>query len=130
MTNTILLIEDDPWLSDLYRDILLDQPNCLVKTAGSAGVALNILEDPSIDLIVLDMFLPDHNGVEFLHELMSYSDTNSKPVIILSSVFPHDLKLNQERWNHYGVRQYLYKPDTKPQDLVAAVKKQLAEATV
>lgn len=130
MPQTILLIEDDLWLSDLYRDILKTEPNCVVKTAKNASDALDALEDENIDLVILDMFLPDFNGIEFLHELMSHSDLNTIPVIILSSVYPHDLKLDQERWEHYGVKQYLYKPETKPQDLVIAVKKQLAEAKV
>lgn len=124
--STILLIEDDPWLSDLYKDVLEGEPNCIVKPANNAAVALDALEDGEVDLILLDMFLPDHNGIELLHELSSHSDLNNKPIIILSSVFPHDLKLDQERWSHYGVKQYLYKPETKPQDLVVAVKKQLA----
>lgn len=126
--STILLIEDDPWLNDLYAQILADQPHCSVKTAQTAVSALGVLEDSKIDLILLDMFLPDHSGIEFLHEIMSYTDTNQTPIIILSSVFPHDIKLSEERWNHYGVKQYLYKPKTKPNDLIVAVKKQLAKA--
>lgn len=123
----ILLIEDDPWLADLYRDVLQLNKNITVQCARSADEAFTALDEAvSINLIILDMFLPGHSGIEFLHELASYDDINTIPVIILSSVYQHDFGMSSERWSHYGVVQYLYKPKTKPNDLIAAVEKQIA----
>ena len=73
------------------------------------------------------MFLPSHSGIEFLHEIASYSDVNKLPIIILSSVSKRDFGMTDERWLHYGVVEYLYKPQTKPQDLLVAIKKQLVQ---
>ena len=127
MKYQILLVEDDAWLSSLYQDTLELNPECKVFVANSAESALTLLDENSkIRLIILDMFLPGHNGIEFLHEMASYSDLNRLPVIVLSSVYQHDFAMNEERWRHYGVVKYLYKPTTKPQDLVVAVKKQLS----
>lgn len=124
---TILLVEDDDWLAEMYSDALEVNKMFTVKRARTAEAALEILDaNPAVGLIILDMFLPAHNGVEFLHELASYSDINPTPVVILSSVSQHDFAMDPERWKHYGVVQYLYKPHTKPQDLVASVKKQLS----
>jgi DNA-binding response OmpR family regulator len=121
----ILLVEDDLWLSQLYADTLLAE-GYLVTPALDADSALETLDSKDgFDLIILDMFLPGHNGIEFLHEVASYSDTNILPVIVLSSVTSQDLSMDAERWRHYGVRDYLYKPETKPKQLIAAVKKQL-----
>lgn len=129
MSYTVLLIEDDAWLSDLYKDVVQTDPSCKVEVARSAEGALNKLNKNSeINLIILDMFLPDHNGIEFLHEIASYSDINTLPVIVLSSVYQHDFAMSEARWRHYGVVQYLYKPKTKPQELLVAVKKQLSLA--
>lgn len=131
MKYDILLVEDDPWLAQLYQDILQSHELCEVQIAFSADAALEALDAKhNFQLILLDMFLPIHNGVEFLHEYASYADINHIPVIVLSSVFQHDLKMSQQRWKHYGVERYLYKPLTKPADLMAAVKKQLAVAQV
>lgn len=131
MKYHILLVEDDPWLAQLYQDILQTHELCKVRIARSADAALEALDAKNnFQLILLDMFLPVHNGVEFLHEYASYTDINHIPVIVLSSVFQHDLNMSQKRWKHYGVQQYLYKPSTKPADLMAAVKKQLAVAQV
>lgn len=127
----ILLIEDDAWLAELYQDILQLNPNITVITARDASQALDALsDDAAIDLIVLDLFLPGHSGIEFLHEIASYDDINTIPVIVLSSVFQHDFGMSTQRWKHYGVVEYLYKPKTKPEHLVAAVEKQLAEAAL
>ena len=127
MNHSILLIEDDDWLAEMYSDALTFNKMCNVKRARTAEEALQVLDTcPEIELIILDMFLPAHNGVEFLHELASYSDINPTPVVVLSSVSQHDFAMDPERWQHYGVVQYLYKPHTKPQDLVSAIKKQLS----
>lgn len=129
MNTKILLVEDDLWLAELYSDILETEKDCQVLRADSASDAIELLDkNTDVALIILDMFLPGHNGIEFLHEIASYSDTNTIPVIVLSSVYQHDFQMSEDRWRHYGVVEYLYKPKTRPQQLVAAVKKQLARA--
>ena len=131
MSIKILLIEDDLWLAELYASALMVEKTCTILTARSATEALTVLDkNPDIQLLVLDMFLPEHNGIEFLHEMASYTDINAIPVIVLSSVYQHDFGLSEERWRHYGVVKYLYKPKTKPADLVTAIKKQLSLSTV
>ncbi len=129
MTYTILLVEDDVWLAELYRDILQTIDGCKVLHAPNAEAALAHIDTHSRpDLIILDMFLPQHNGIELLHELASYDDSGKVPVVILSSVPSRDFGMSDERWRQYGVQRYLDKSKTKPQDLVVAVKKQLAYA--
>lgn len=128
MTHTILLVEDDRWLAQMYQNALQAGGWCKVLHAETADDALELLDaNPTIELLVLDMFLPEHNGVELLHEIASYSDLNTLPVLILTSVSKHDFAMSEERWRHYGVVHYLYKPTTKPVDLVAEVKKQLVK---
>lgn len=128
MTYTILLVEDDVWLAELYRDILQTIDGCKVLHAPNAEAALAHIDTSQLNLIILDMFLPQHNGIELLHELASYDDSSKVPVVILSSVSPNDFGMSDERWRQYGVQRYLDKSKTKPQDLVVAVKKQLAYA--
>lgn len=131
MSVKILLVEDDAWLAELYQTVLELDTNCKVLIAGTAAAALDTLdENPDTALIVLDMFLPEHNGIEFLHEIASYEDINSIPVIVLSSVYQHDFGMTDERWKHYGVVKYLYKPRTKPDDLLTEIKKQLSAVDV
>lgn len=127
MKHVVLMVEDDIWLAQMYADALESDKSCRVLHAATADEALEQLDANSeVELIVLDMFLPEHNGIEFLHEIASYGDLNSLPIVVLSSVSEHDLGMNTERWRHYGVVSYLYKPATKPYDLLVEVKKQIA----
>lgn len=122
-----LIIEDDLWLLEMYQDSLVSG-GIEVLSASSAESGLSTLDShEDINLIILDMFLPSHSGIEFLHEIASYSDVNNLPIIILSSVSKRDFGMTDERWLHYGVVEYLYKPQTKPQDLLVAIKKQLVQ---
>lgn len=121
----ILLIEDDIWLAALYHDALTLE-GFSVQMAHSADQALGLLDAKApVDLLVLDMFLPGHNGIELLHEIASYTDINTVPIMLLTSVSSQDFAMEAERWKQYGVVEYLYKPETKPYKLIAAIKKQL-----
>lgn len=121
----VLLVEDDRWLSDMYGSALGRVVDVELLIADSANSALVILDEHRVDLVILDMFLGEHNGIEFLHEIASYQDTRQIPVIVLSAVHKHDFGMRPDRWLQYNVVDYLYKPDTKPGQLVAAVSKQL-----
>lgn len=121
----ILLVEDDAWLAELYQDIFQQIAGVAVRWARDTETALELLNQKPVDLIVLDMFLPRHNGIEFLHEIASYTDTSRVPVVVLSAVHEHDFAMSPDRWRQYGVVEYLYKPKVKPQTLAAAVKKHL-----
>ena len=126
--NKILLVEDDNWLAELYQDILRVEGEYEVIRASSAEAALNELDrNKDIKLIILDIFLPSHNGIEFLHEVRSYPDLNKIPIIILSSVNQKDFNMSKQSWQHYGVVDYLYKPHTKPADLLHKVKLHLTK---
>lgn len=123
----VVLIEDDAWLAELYRDILTGA-GFAVFHAASAEAGLTLLdEQQEVACIVLDIFLPTHNGIEFLHEYASYADISATPVIILSSVLPEDIAMDQKRWQQYGVVEHLYKPTTKPAMLVQAVEQAIAQ---
>ncbi|MCB9823127.1 response regulator [Candidatus Nomurabacteria bacterium] len=126
---SILLVEDDAWLRELYGQALERLKDVSMEYAESAGAALKILDSRSVDLIILDIFLDTHSGVELLHELASYNDTRLTPVVILSAVSESDFGMDHKRWGQYGVVKYLYKPSTKPQDLVNAVELHFSKRT-
>lgn len=119
----VLLVEDDAWLGDMYADVLQRTEGFTVHRAHSAAGALGVLDESQIDVIVLDIFLGEHTGVELLHEIVSYEDINTLPIVILSAVHEHDFAMTDERWQHYGVVKYLYKPQTTPSKLVATLQK-------
>lgn len=123
----ILLVEDDKWLAQMYLDALEDNQGFVVDIAGSADRVFELLEEYDYELILLDLFLPVHSGVALLHELASYEDTLIVPVMILSSVSPSEAAIEGSRWQQYGVVDYLYKPQVKPQQLKSRVERFFVE---
>ncbi len=116
----VLLIEDDAWLAELYGEALSSVAT--VIHAASAETALESIDQHKPDLLVLDIFLPEHSGVELLHELASYDDTGNLPIVMLSAVSIEDFALPKARWHHYGIVEYLYKPASKPRDITQCVQ--------
>lgn len=79
--RTILVIEDDKYISH-FIDISLSKEgyNVLVAETATEGMFLHSSHRP--DIILLDLGLPDRDGVDLLRELRAFSDT---PVLIVSA---------------------------------------------
>jgi CheY-like chemotaxis protein len=116
----LLLIEDDAWLADLYRDVL-QAGGHQVTVAPDAQAAIGHFDGTQIDLIVLDLLLPGAGGVQLLHELRSYPDTAAIPVIIHSALDPQAQQIDEKSWRAYGVVAYVYKVASRPHDLLRTV---------
>ncbi len=80
----ILLIDDDPYITDLLRTVL-DATNREILIAGTAKEAEALLEEKKISLILLDLILPDTDGRNFLVRLKERPSTANVPVIVLSA---------------------------------------------
>jgi two-component system, NtrC family, response regulator AtoC len=100
-----LIIEDNPPLAQFYSRVLEYQgfdcawvPNC--------EQALTHLSEESPDLILLDVILPDGNGLDFLEKATALGSWKSPKVIVISS---GDFKVEaQER----GAAYFVNKPVT------------------
>jgi two-component system, OmpR family, KDP operon response regulator KdpE len=79
VTN-VLVIDDEPQILRALR-INLRVRQYDVHTAGSAGEALELAARHPPDLVILDLGLPDLDGVEVIHGLRGWTDA---PIIVLS----------------------------------------------
>lgn len=117
----ILLVEPDTLLARTYR-AALERAGHTVAVAGTAQGAVHAADEHSPELVILEMQLVSHSGVEFLYEFRSYNDWQHVPVLVLSQVpigeFIDAWQLMQEE---LGVRRYLYKPRTSLEKLTRAV---------
>lgn len=118
----ILLIEPDRLLAGNYRESLeLAGHEARVEQGGQSAV--HALEEFTPDIIVLELQMPTHNGVEFLYELRSYTEWQDIPVIILSLV-PEEAAIGDAQYlRQLGVKAYLYKPQAKLRHLIRAVER-------
>ena len=112
-------------LADLYQ-LVIEQAGHKVRRASDAQKALDLLDKFKADLVVLDMMLPGHNGIEVLHEMQSFADWKSLPVIVLSALNQEDFGLTKSQWQEYGVVEYLYKPAAKMDKIIEAINRHLS----
>jgi DNA-binding response OmpR family regulator len=120
----ILLLEPDIVLSNIYIKAL-EQVGHKVSPVFDAQAAINVIDNLSPDLVILELQLPIHNGVEFLYELRSYAEWQKTPVIVQSFVPPSEFKSTPSLWRGLGIVTYLYKPRTSLQQLLNSVQEQL-----
>jgi CheY-like chemotaxis protein/anti-sigma regulatory factor (Ser/Thr protein kinase) len=81
----ILVVEDDPDVARLIQ-IQLSERNREVLVAHRGAEALEIARREHLDLITLDIMLPDMNGFDLLEALKAERSTQDIPVIIVSVV--------------------------------------------
>lgn len=81
----VLLIEDEESLRNLYTRIL-NAKNYTVEAAADGEDALSVLKIFRPDVIVLDIVMPNYNGLEFLKILKNDDDLKSIPVVMLTAL--------------------------------------------
>jgi len=93
-------------MPDVLAELLQDSEIKLCH-ASTAKEALRLIQDSRVDLVLLDLGLPDMNGFEFLEKLKSAPETRSIPIIILTAVNGTQDKV---RGFQLGATDYLTKP--------------------
>lgn len=105
MITNILIIEDDPMVAMLNKEFLLKLlPEAHLLTANTIAEAQVMVEDRPIDLMLVDVYLPDGTGLEFLRAI---SDTHNIPSILITAA--NDDRSVKEALA-LGVIDYLIKP--------------------
>jgi len=124
--NKILLIEDDHWLGDSYRQILTANGFDCQMVEG-AELAMHKIDSSLPDLIIADVLLGDHTVVPLLHELQTYEDTRSVPVILCTSISAGAGELTKQL-HSYGVVAVLDKATLTPETLLNTVREHIHAA--
>jgi len=117
MTPRLLLIDDDARLTTMVVDYL--QANGFeVTTAGTLAAGRERLKQQSYDALLLDLMLPDGDGLDLTRELRADARTRRLPLLMLTARGdPPDRIVGLE----IGADDYLPKP-FEPRELLARVK--------
>lgn len=107
----ILLLEPNRLLAQQYITYLTAQGYKVIWRADAQSGILAADENQP-DIVVAELLLAGHSGVEFLYEFRSYSDWIRTPVFILSSVTRESSGIPSASFEELGVMGYLYKPET------------------
>ena len=114
MAATVLLVEDEYKLRELLRSYL-EREGLVVLSTGSGAEALSFSENSRVDLVVLDLGLPDIAGTEVARELRSRSDV---PIVILTAM---SAEKDRIAGLELGADDYVTKPFS-PRELVLRVQ--------
>ncbi|MEW5765553.1 MAG: ATP-binding protein [Acidobacteriota bacterium] len=106
--RTVLYVEDDPANLALVRRVLERRPGLRLAAAGSVREGMAALKRERPSLLLLDLHLPDGNGLEILDALDGGGDLGPSPpvVVVSASAMPDEVARVLQR----GVSAYLTKP--------------------
>lgn len=102
--NHLLLVEDDPAIAQLIH-LHLHAPDYGVTVCDRAGAALERLKEQTFDVIILDILLPDGNGVDLCRRIRA--GKNWTPVLMLSALSDESDKVQALEG---GADDYMTKP--------------------
>jgi DNA-binding response OmpR family regulator len=124
----VLIVEPDRKLARIFATAL-ERAGHSTQCAALAQDAISAADERRPDLVLLELQLVAHGGIEFLYEFRSYADWQDVPVIIVSHVPPTEFAGSRELlYDRLGVRQYHYKPGLTLQALLASVDDSLGVA--
>ncbi len=118
MTGAVLVVEDDRELREVVRRYL-ERAGHVVRTTGSGAQALSALTNGAVDLVVLDLGLPDIDGLEVLAAARA---AHAVPVVVLTARSHVEDRIDGLR---RGADDYVTKPFS-PTELVLRVEAVLA----
>lgn len=114
----IAIIEDDPVISQMYRmKFEADGFDVQLANNGNRGVALVEAYNP--DLILLDLSMPEMNGVDALTIIRKNDWGRDIPVIILTNLGAEEAPKQLKTLNVYS---YIVKAELTPKQVVQSVK--------
>jgi putative two-component system response regulator len=82
---TILVVDDQATNRELLQDTLIDH-GFRVKTTSSGKEAYRILKETKIDLVLLDIVMPEKNGFEICRDIKSNSSTYLIPIVFITAL--------------------------------------------
>jgi DNA-binding response OmpR family regulator len=120
-SQTVLVVEDEASIASFVA-LYLKNAGYGVKTAATGSEALSQAAGGDIALIILDLMLPDIDGIEICRRLRQRSDV---PILMLTA---RDEDVDKIIGLEVGADDYLTKP-FNPRELVARVKSILRRST-
>lgn len=120
----ILILEDDPFISRMYQTKLTEEGfDARVLADGKTG--LDFSEEFNPELVLLDISMPELNGLEFLEQFKAEgSKFKSVPVIVLTNSADVD---DIAKAKNLGAADYLIKSNTIPSDVLDIIEKHLSK---
>lgn len=103
--KSILVVDDVPANIKLVACFLKDDYDVLFATSGKE--ALELVTTSEVDLVLLDVVMPDMDGYDVCARLKSHPLYSEVPIIFVSGM---DHKMNESQWKVLGAVDSISKP--------------------
>lgn len=123
MNKKLLLVEDEEYIRDLYKR-QLDLAGLMTDAFGLGNEGLAAAEKNPYDLILLDIMLPDINGLQILQKIKQNPLSKNTPVVLLTNL-GQDAVIKQGF--ELGADGYLVKAAYTPDQIVQEIKNIMAK---
>lgn len=120
--GTVLIIEDAAGFRSIYRTFI-EADNYQVLEAADGREGLEVATQQKPDLILLDLLLPEVDGLQVLEELRANRKTKSIPVIVLSVLGERE---TMEKTLELGANDYTIKGEVSPREVLGKIRTLLA----
>ena len=124
MSKTIFIIEDDLFLQGLEATKLKKEGYEILTAASGKDVSVIVSKKPKIDLILLDIMLPDMDGFQILQMIREDQAYLNTPVIIFSNLSEEK---DIEKSKDFNVKEFMIKSNFNLDELTVKIKEMIGE---
>ena len=119
----VLIVEDEPLVARMYEKALkFDGFEVVTAMGGKSGIETAKAQKP--DIILMDIMMPEMNGIEALEVIKKDPDNVNVPVVMLTNLSGiHDMELAGEK----GAVAFWVKKDLKPKELGSKIREIIGE---
>jgi putative two-component system response regulator len=107
--SRVLIVDDEPGNIKILSNVLAQDYALSVATNGKQALEIARVQSP--DIVLLDMIMPEMDGIEVCEALKANEDTKDIPVIFVTSMSD---TANEERGLDAGAVDYISKPISPP----------------
>lgn len=129
MNPDILIIEPSKDLAAVLQKTF-KRKGYKAALAHTAQEGIEAADKTNPGLVIIELIIPQHNGLEFIHEFRSYAEWLNVPIIFYSQLAPSELGADEEVLADMGIKGHFYKPTTSLDELVRAVESTFASINI
>ncbi len=107
MTKRILVVDNEEYIQEVAKICLETVANWEVLTAGSGTEGINKAQSYQPDAILLDVMMPDMDGITTFEKLKANTKTSNIPVILLTAKIQAS---DRHRYSELGIKEAIAKP--------------------
>ena len=119
----VLIVDDDMRNIFALATVLDEQGMSVISADNGAEAIQHVLQDPSIDVVLMDIMMPEMDGITTIQEIRKIPERHELPIIAVTA---KAMKGDREKCIAAGAWDYLSKP-VNTQDLLAALRAWLKE---